>query len=574
MPGVESIQRRLERMLPEFNDWIRRGLFSEAEVSDIVDQRRKTEVLLGQRNGKLRKLDFVRAIQYEMKLNMVLYHRIKELRKLNNSRKKQLASGASNFAIISRIHDLYERALHNYSSDVSLWEEYFAFCVESNSEKKITTAFTKAIQHNPLHPPFWIKTAMWEYDRNDNVQGARVFLERGLRLNKESRDLWIALFKLEILELIKLDIEGKFTEEMGLIPQKVYDHSILALDNSSVKSDFERIELRLSFIDNISDSYPLSSTLKAYISATILHDFNHEPYGVYKVASQLPIEAGGKLLRESYSDDDSRISEWLEFHCKMYHDLLCATNSSDERYALLEELEGLLKRVVTFSEKLYFLKANLLIQQDKVRDAIGVLDDAVEKYPCSEILWLKRLQVSMATDEGDVLNELINSNLIRSELNPEGASRILFAVIDGILCSSTDTSKIMTLFTRLIQSTAHSSFSSNYVKLSFLEWLRLQGITNINMSHTDLLSMLMGNASCPEIVLLLSSIFSEKETKITILESAIQTFDQDKSVWIEYLRIFEGDNSKIDHALWKSKQIVRSPEAVLEIESFARSIIQ
>ena len=64
---ADTVQYRLERMTDELDDLERRGLFTRAELSDVVRKRRDFEYRL-RRHSPLRQ-DFLDYIAYELRLD-------------------------------------------------------------------------------------------------------------------------------------------------------------------------------------------------------------------------------------------------------------------------------------------------------------------------------------------------------------------------------------------------------------------------------------------------------------------------------------------------------------------------
>ena len=50
----------------------------------------------------------------------------------------------------------------------------------------------------------WILAAKWEFEDNSNITSARVLLQRAIRLNSDSRHLWLEYFKLELMWIEKI----------------------------------------------------------------------------------------------------------------------------------------------------------------------------------------------------------------------------------------------------------------------------------------------------------------------------------------------------------------------------------
>ncbi|CAG8636444.1 2637_t:CDS:10 [Acaulospora morrowiae] len=189
---AETVQYYLEQMVPELEDLERKGLFTRSEIRAIVKKRTNFEYALKRRPAQ--KIDFLKYIEYEMNLDQ-----------LRKKRKDRLAIRGkvtiSDYAITRRIYHIFDRAVIKFKGDVSLWLQYIEF-------SKSTEA-GRAIQMHPTKPVFWILAAKWEYEVNANIVSARVLLQRSIRLNSESTQLWHEYFKLELLYIEKIKARRK-----------------------------------------------------------------------------------------------------------------------------------------------------------------------------------------------------------------------------------------------------------------------------------------------------------------------------------------------------------------------------
>jgi hypothetical protein len=68
----------------------------------------------------------------------------------------------------------------------------------------LSKIFARALQIHPRDASLWIHAAAWEFEENRNVTAARSLLQRGLRLNGKSRDMWREYFKMEVLFVTRL----------------------------------------------------------------------------------------------------------------------------------------------------------------------------------------------------------------------------------------------------------------------------------------------------------------------------------------------------------------------------------
>lgn len=110
----------------------------------------------------------------------------------------------SEYAIIQRVHFIFQRALQKFKGDLRLWLQYFDFCDKTRGAKILGKAYATALQFHSFNAGLWIKAAKWEWETNANVQAARVLFQRGLRLNPQARELWLEYFRLELLYLDKV----------------------------------------------------------------------------------------------------------------------------------------------------------------------------------------------------------------------------------------------------------------------------------------------------------------------------------------------------------------------------------
>ena len=63
---------------------------------------------------------------------------------------------------------------------------------------------TKALQLHPREPGLWIYAASWEFEENKNTSGARSLMQQGLRISKQSEQLWLEYLRMELVYAQKL----------------------------------------------------------------------------------------------------------------------------------------------------------------------------------------------------------------------------------------------------------------------------------------------------------------------------------------------------------------------------------
>lgn len=139
----------------------------------------------------------MRYIAYEMAVD-----------ELRRKRKARLAvqsnHSVSDSSIVRNIHLIFSRAVRRFPSDVALWMQYFNYCANADRTTSLTKIFTRALELHPHATALWILAAQHEYSVNANMLAARVLLQRAIRLNETSRQVWLEYCRLELVYMHKL----------------------------------------------------------------------------------------------------------------------------------------------------------------------------------------------------------------------------------------------------------------------------------------------------------------------------------------------------------------------------------
>ncbi|KAI8906696.1 U3 small nucleolar RNA-associated protein 6-domain-containing protein, partial [Gorgonomyces haynaldii] len=200
--SAADVHYELEKQVPELQDLEERGIFSAQEIKSIVKKRTQFEYQVHRHIAK--KIDFLRYIEYESNLEQLRRKRKKRLGLDKEPEPGKSGITISDYSLVSRIHSLYQKMLKKFKGDVGLWQQYFEWARKIKSSKTLARTFAKAIQLHPNKSLFWIMSASWEFEENGNIASARVLLQRGLRINEDSQELWIEYFRLELLWLHQL----------------------------------------------------------------------------------------------------------------------------------------------------------------------------------------------------------------------------------------------------------------------------------------------------------------------------------------------------------------------------------
>ncbi|KAI0287467.1 U3 small nucleolar RNA-associated protein 6-domain-containing protein, partial [Russula brevipes] len=186
---MERVQFEQEQMLAELKDLGEKGLFSPTEIKHIIKKRTAFETTLVRRIPN--KNDYLRYAAYEMGLEALRRKRAARL-KLPKS-----PPSISDYALTRRQFQIFERALKKFKSDVSLWMQYLRVAQRAGSRALAGRIAARAVQLHPRTPALYVLAAAHEL-AHGGMGAARVLLQRGLRLNAGSADMWREYVRLEL----------------------------------------------------------------------------------------------------------------------------------------------------------------------------------------------------------------------------------------------------------------------------------------------------------------------------------------------------------------------------------------
>jgi U3 small nucleolar RNA-associated protein 6 len=329
-------------------------------------------------------------------------------------------SGPGDSHMISHIHFLYQRTLRKFQYPLDVLLTYANFAKETKSFKVLSFIYAMGIQYHPRIVGLWIEAANFEYfgyvaqdyettttstaagssstnEGNESrssihtkivgssIRNARILLQRGLRINKCSGELWIQYFTLELHYVQKLhgrreiltnnknDEEGEEEEEKGSRDGNNNDTELLPLRviyQNAIKSIPSDIQLRLRFIETCS-LFPNTQSLLDTIMTSISVDFRHS--------------VQGWVARISYANDKWKESGSTIVECVTNNDskgLLDKINIDDDNNNNDsegdEELSQPKKKARVDNNDIVFANHNVLISHDP---ALTLLHEALMTVP-------------------------------------------------------------------------------------------------------------------------------------------------------------------------------------------------
>lgn len=185
---AETINERLEDMVPELTDLEEKSILSRKEIRKVIEKRRSFEYKLISSPSVH---DYLKYVEYETALDQLRRQRKHAL----GWKKRTLSDNTG----IQRIIGIFDRALSGqYKADIKLWFQYLDFCLESGSVKQLDRVILKAVRIHPKEERFWILSAD-RHLRQFHLKAARTMLLRALRFIPNSVRIWQQYLKLECL---------------------------------------------------------------------------------------------------------------------------------------------------------------------------------------------------------------------------------------------------------------------------------------------------------------------------------------------------------------------------------------
>lgn len=213
----------LEQSVAELDDLQNKGLFDRKEIMMIMRRRTDFEQRIQGRGGTAR--DFLKYSEFEINLEKL---RLKRFTRLNLVGLVDAKPSISDWAGFKRIIFIFDRAVRRFPADLDIWTKYILFAKEKDAIKIVYRIYAKLLQLQPRNVDAWISAAKYEFETNYNAKGARELFQRALRLNPESKALWLTYAQFELTYVSKLLARRKV---MGLITEKQQQDDIKAQSN-------------------------------------------------------------------------------------------------------------------------------------------------------------------------------------------------------------------------------------------------------------------------------------------------------------------------------------------------------
>ncbi|KAJ7668423.1 U3 small nucleolar RNA-associated protein 6-domain-containing protein [Mycena polygramma] len=234
---MERVQFQQEQMLAELKDLVEKNIFTKQESRQIMKKRTQFETALVRRVAK--KADFLRYAAYEMGLEQLRRKRVERLKIVSTQ------ASISDYALVRRQFHIFERALKKFKADVGLWIQYIDVAKREGAHTLVGRVVARAIQLHPDTPALYILAAGHELDHG-SPSAARTLLQRGIRINPESVEMWREYVRMELAfieslrrrwDVLGLDQKGKGRDDSDKVHAVQDGHAVQATEEELLAAD-------------------------------------------------------------------------------------------------------------------------------------------------------------------------------------------------------------------------------------------------------------------------------------------------------------------------------------------------
>lgn len=482
---AEFVQQNTEEMLPELEQMERVQLFRAEETRIMLKKRTAFEYRL--RRRKKEKEDFLQYIQYEVGVLSL----VKERRKRIGYFHKHLEIDQ---AIIQRIHRLFRVVCNRFQDDPMLWLSYIEFCQQRGEKVSVTKLYSRMLQIHNRNPDIWVSAAKFELEQCGSMENARQILQRGLRFNPLSKQLWREYFRMELLNtekllkkrevlgIAKMEQDKDVTDAIlqGKLAQVVYENAIQNFEND--------VEFILSLLE-VCQLFPFTEKMEKQILIDVQAKHQNNPLTWNAMARQSLRKIN---LNQKKKDIDkatkAREFDKFENECFQVYENAVSSLCNEKMYDLYLE---------TCLEIVQFPKASSHSRHFREVQTLRVFNEAATAQCLSQVMALKWMK--MLADLGDsvALTECVKCVV---KLHPHSVS-LWTECLTHQICQDIPLEKVYPMFKQALAS-VDSKESLPLWRIMY-EWITLKFPQQLQ----DFLEY--GLAQCSEVAIVVKQWFLE-----------------------------------------------------------------
>ena len=181
----------LEQSVPELKELERKKLFTPTEIRAIAKKRSDFEHKINARGSS--PTDYAQYAEFEINVDQLRKKRVKRL-----GVKATVHNGQR------RIFFVFDRGTRKFPGDLKLWMQSIEYARSQKALKKVTQMLTNALRLHPTKAELWIYAAQFALEANGDMTEARGYMQRGLRFCRNSKDMWLQNFRLELGWIAKI----------------------------------------------------------------------------------------------------------------------------------------------------------------------------------------------------------------------------------------------------------------------------------------------------------------------------------------------------------------------------------
>ncbi|XP_062886782.1 U3 small nucleolar RNA-associated protein 6 homolog [Mobula hypostoma] len=398
---AERVQRQLEERIPELEQLERAGLLEEAERRAVF---RKVTVLEHKVHRRvLRKENFINYIQYEIHFLELLKRR--RTRTGYHFKKEEIE-----YAIVNRVHGLFQRALTKWKGDVQLWLSHVAFCKKWNAKVKLSKVFSAMLAIHSDKPALWIMAAKWEMEDRLSSENARRLFLRALRFHPESQKLYQEYFRMELMHAEKIRKEKEVLETAKLeldettAPEEIIGGELARIVyRNAIQKVAGSVEFHLSFW-NIAALFHFTHDLQEEI-LTDLQTLHPQQALTWDFVARRELGLGAAQATEAPAQQKQKSGSAQEMarqeqRCYAVYDQAVVSVPTDDMW----------KCYITFCLERFRRKTNKLsLREKRLQQLLSVFDRAKEASLLPRDLYKQWLRLLVDSGNGEKAVQVIDS---------------------------------------------------------------------------------------------------------------------------------------------------------------------
>jgi len=181
----------LEQSIPELKELERKKIFTPEEITAIAKKRSDFEHKINARGSA--PTDYAQYAEFEINVDL-----------LRRKRVKRFGIRATMHNGQRRIFFVFDRGVRKFPGDTKLWMQAIEYARSQKALKKVTQMLTGVLRLHPTKPELWIYAARFALEENGDMTEARGYMQRGLRFCKNSKQMWLQNFRLEMSWVAKI----------------------------------------------------------------------------------------------------------------------------------------------------------------------------------------------------------------------------------------------------------------------------------------------------------------------------------------------------------------------------------